>query len=287
MQMKASNLDRILAGALFLAILILGMVQIKVDGNPVAARWTTGILLPVLVSGFRYNPTGWWAQYKWFGDRIHYFVDEGVFFVPWFLGFTHLKADCREVPTEFDNAYVFTKDTVEFVVRRAKIVWQIANLNLYFNLASERGAVEKLLDDVFDQLVRQVIRENDAETVLGMQFSEEELVSRLMERWGIKIVRIIVPEPVPTSAEVRKALEAKMRETLERAAQMIEGGTFNDLVALLTKPKEEGGAGLSHSEAVAEAKLVIGQAQEKMETIRVDGDGGTALVASILGKGVK
>jgi len=114
------------------------------------------------------------------------------------------------------------------------------------------------------------------------------LIIKLSINRSIRIIRIIVSEVLPVSKEARRALEARKIEELERAAQVIEGGTVNDLINLLMRSREEGGEGLSHGDALVMAKLIIGKASEKMQTIRMDSeDGGRAVVASILEGGLK
>lgn len=277
--MQTSNLDRKLA-VFFLAIVMIVIVAMAlVTGRTERALWMGGMFLILFWSTVRWNKTGWCAQYKWAGDKIEYYTDEGLFLVPWFLGFTHIKNDCRDITTHLDEMQVFTKDKTQVSIRRSKIVWKIVHLGLFHNLAAEKGVtVEGLLDDVFDQEVRQCIKGNNLKDVLGMDFSKKG-GSQPLKRWGIEIVEIIVPEVAPTDPAVLEALQLKATEVFEREAQKEEAEGVIERIAqfMLT-------GNFTKEQAIEEAQLTAKQAGKNIDVKKILMDPtATAALEALLG----
>ena len=229
----------------------------------------------LFVTSWKYNQTGHGGQLKWLGSRRIIYFYEGWRFIPWWLGFTILVEDLREIPTEFDEMLVYSSNNAEFQVRKAKVIWQIFDLNKYHDLESEGGKVQKLLDDVFDQDVRQIINHHPWREILGMNFSKHgSEICASLARWGINLISIIVPEVLPVSKHVIDAIEGEMR--------MIQ---FDELVAHHMKPVAEGGGGMNKEEAEHQARLDMGETTDNRQTFKIEGnEGGGGLTAAALAK---
>ncbi|MFA6520694.1 MAG: hypothetical protein WCT44_03755 [Candidatus Paceibacterota bacterium] len=276
--MKAQNLDRVFGVIFAILVLAIGVLGEMTQLIP-NAKWTTGVLLVLVATGIRYNGTGWWAQFKWMGDRKQYFVDEGIFLVFWFLGFSADKFDCRKKVTPLKPTEATTADGARVLIDEIVITHQVEDLGAYTDVDPTNR--QNLLDNVVDKFVRKLIRANDLDVVMGMAFGENVAGSQL---WGVTIHEMIVPQVRIADPKLREVYELKKVELLEKEAQFTGGENFAKLMALLEKPIAEGGAGLEHDDAVKEAKLLTNQATETIQTINVDGDAGTAIVASLLGR---
>ena len=256
-KMQASHLDRVLAVILMLTAVVMGAFS-DLSGERNAAILGISLSFLLLLSCIRYNPTGWWAQYKFFGDRVEYYVNEGIFFVPWFLGFTHLKADCRDQIFRLSSVTVFTSDNIRVILREILIVWRIFHLGLYHNL--KREELTSLLDDVVDKNVKSPVRESGLRDVIKMDLGTTQILTRKdLENWGIEISKIIVSQPPePTDENVRTALQLETTEKFDQVGQRVKAQNLVSLVILFSTSQDKGGAGLNPEQAYEAAQIVIG-----------------------------
>ena len=275
------NIDRILG------LCFVGFVLVLAVTGVTTGIWELFVFVLVLLvwglTGLKNLPIGWKGQLLCFGQRQPYFVSEGLHWAP--PPFDFKTADCRDRIFRLDNARIFTVDGAEVEIREIAIVWKIFELKLFFELDSKE--LDQLLDDIVDKNVKSKIKDNKVRDVLSMDLGTEQVsTEKDLKRWGIEVIRVIVPEaPEPTDPKVKAAIQLEVAEKFERVGQTVEGEFIPFLVGLFMKPVSEGGAGMNHEEAVAEARLTTKQAApETLQRIKVDGDAASAIVASILGK---
>lgn len=226
-RMERSNLDRVLAGALTFINLLMGILG-NMTGEGDRAALAVAFYLLLLASCIRYNPTGWWAQYKWFGDRIQYYVDEGIYIVPWFLGFSSLAADCRDKPHKFKCVTAFTMDNVEVNLKEILIVTRIFHLGRYHQLDSTE--LRTLLNDIIDRDVLRKVKEEEGgvREVIKMVLSAKKTeggieAGKALRRWGMEVIEIVVPEaPLPTDPKVKAAIQIATAEKMEAEGDTVE-----------------------------------------------------------------
>lgn len=238
---KHSNMDIVL-GVLFMVLtIILGIFGIAIG---FAGAWLATIILIVLegaIIRFKKIEVGFKAQYLFLGTRIQYFVKEGWHVVLWPF-FKIKQIDCRAVTTAMDEQNVFTIDNVEVKVEKPSIVSQVVDVDLYQNLNPTN--LSGLLDDVVDENVRHKIRNTQLENVLGMKFSvDEDDIEHSLDRWGIDILRIIVPDVLPVNKEFIDSQELKTKEVLQREGQRVQARHHADLIKFFSGTEQLGNEG--------------------------------------------
>lgn len=260
------------------------MVVVLVSWN---WSWSWGLVFFLTIglgiwtwSGFKKIEIGWKGQLLYLAERQNSFLNEGWRWTPFPFGIK--KTDCRKKTTEIDAVKIFTSDNVEVLVKKISIVWQIINLNLYHGMDPEK--LDLLLDDVVDRNVREKVRTNKLENVLGMSLGTENVqTAQDLFAFGIQIIRIIVPEIVPANPDMLKDVESKEREKLEKVSQRVEMKHFARLVDSLMKPIKKGGQGLTREQAFEQAQLLTEKATKTISGFTLNSDALTALGA-LLGR---
>lgn len=253
---KESSAD-VFWGVLFIFLTIILGVLGTLAGF--TSAWLSAIILLVLgvtVIRFPKIQIGYKAQYLFLGKRIQYFVKEGRHVVPWPF-FKIKEIDCRAKTTLMDEENVFTEDNVEVKVEKPSVVWKIMEIGLYQDLNPEN--LSGLLDDVVDENVRQVIRNNSLKDVLGISFNvDDDDIIHTLDTWGIDILKIIVPDVVPVNQDFIKAQELQTKEVFEREGQIVEMNFVGNIRKIL-KEKH----GFSEEESYETSLLIIGKANPK------------------------
>ena len=272
--MEASNLDRWLSLPFFGVALVASIIGITLGNNPARGWEMLGVTLGLLISSSRYNQTGHWAQFKWAGDRLNYYTNEGFFVVLWFLGYQAKSKDLRDQTTGLDPITVFTQDSVEVLFKGVRIVWRIVHLGLFNNL--NPSDLPGLLDDVADRAIKLRVATGKLREVLVMRLDVEQVeTTEDLKRWGIEVVRLIVPAvPEIVDSNVKAALQLQATERFQREGQTVELDFFADEVADLVRK------GIPQAAAIEQAQLSLGSAErKKIQDYLLDPNGMAALVA--------
>src|SRR3989344_5734131 len=114
MKMQARYLDRVLW--VWFSILVLIPTAIAISFGFQRAWAVLAVYLVLFIPSLKWGPIGHWAQYTLGGDRKNYFVNEGAYIVPWFLGFGHIRRDCRVKVNKLEKTTAITKDGVEIEI---------------------------------------------------------------------------------------------------------------------------------------------------------------------------
>lgn len=210
-------------------------------------------------SGWKKLPIGWQGLRTWLGRRTGQKIEDGWQWASWPWGIQ--AEDCRARTTELDEMKVFTKDSIEVSIGKTAIIWEIFDVYAYLSL--NPGELKKLLDDAVDQNIRRQIRITDFDDIAGMEFGTS---AGTLERWGIRVVKIKVPDILPTDKKLRDAIQLAESENRERTGQRVEMKHLGDMVNDLMKPKSEGGHGLNQDQAYEAALLITGKADPKKIT---------------------
>jgi regulator of protease activity HflC (stomatin/prohibitin superfamily) len=238
--------------------------------------------------GWRKIEIGWRGQLLFLGQRIDAEIEEGWRWVP--LPFAIKPADCRQQIMPLDALEVTTSDNVRVKVG-ATVTYRVDDLNTYFGV--EVSGLKKGIDDARDAAIRSRVRTLSLEQVLS---SHDELGNELLTaleaeavEWGIKIIRVIIPEISPSDTEVSKDLELRERENLQRNGQRVELSHFDEMVNLLEKGGNLEGitfkGGASREEAVQQVRLALGQSTMAVDAKTITLDSATAtLIATFLGR---
>lgn len=261
--METTNSDRKVA-ILFIFILIIAAIAgIAYAGG----FWkTTLFMLWIIISaiwgisGKKMIEVGWKGQLLLFGQRQTVFFGEGLHWAPW--PWAIKPVDCRTKTTKLDPIKVFTSDGLEVTIKDMSIVWKVFNLDLYHNMDMEKFTT--LLDDVVDRNVREKIRTSTLEKILGKNIGTENVqTAQDLEDFGINIIKIVVPEIIPTNPEVLRGLELNQTENFEKIGQITEAKHINELITFFMTPTLERPNGLTQSEAIELTQLITGKAAPK------------------------
>ena len=286
MRRKEKKMDRILGIFCWVMVAVMA-IAVVVFSSASWPAWLLMVLWTIVLavwtaSGHRTVEVGWKGQLLLLGGRKSYFFPEGRRFAPWPLGI--LPADCRTKPVELDTIKIFTSDGSEVSIKNLSIVWQIFDLDLYHSMDPEK--IKVLLDDVVDRNVRTRVRTNTLKEVLGMNLGTENVqTSNDLQEFGIKVVRIVVPEIIPTNPKVIESIELERNERSEQIGQMVEAENFALLMAFLQKSLGEGGAGLTQAQAYEHAQLIVDKSKKSTTAFTLDSS--TAAMAAAVLKGIK
>lgn len=199
-------------------------------------------------------PVGYRGQILIFGSRVDLFTGEGRRFLPKPIGIE--PKDCRATTTKMKPLVCFTQDDIEVVGDNLAVVTEIFDLGL--NLKLNPKDLPDLLDDVIDTNVRKKIGSTPYNVVKNLD--SFDTTAETLERYGIRVVKIVVPAILPKDEKFRNAVQLEAAEERERLGQTVEANHNITLVNLFKKPKEEGGCGMTHGEAVKQSNLITGKA---------------------------
>ena len=282
-EMSASNTDRVLAFPFFLALLSIALMGVQ-QGHTDRAAVVVVVWVFLLVTSMKFNNTGHWAQFKWFGDRIIYYVDEGWFFCPWWLGFTYLPEDCRDQNFKLDNVKVFTSDDAEICFNEISIMWRIVELNLFHNL--EPGGLKRLIDDIVDLNIKRRVNQLGVREAVKVQFSTEHVQTTTdLGRWGLEVEMVMVPSaPRPTDPKVMAALQLEVAELLETEGDAVKIQNILKRVAELVAS-----GNYTKEQAIEQVQITTGEADKDINVQRILLDSSAqatlgALIAKFSGK---
>ncbi len=203
---------------------------------------------------------GFKGQLLLLGSRLKIIMDEGKNWIPWPFGVK--VADMRKVTKELDPVEIFTIDNIKVKIAKLSIVMQIDDLDTYHNVNPQD--LNTLFDDIVDSNVREKIRKNSLQDVLGMSLGVDGThISQDLTAFGIKIFKVVVPQVVPASDKTLQDLELKKGEQLQQEGQFVEAQHLGKLISFF---KTDEGGKMNHDEAVRMAKLVTGKANAQNMT---------------------
>ncbi len=168
------------------------------------------------------------------------------------------STDCREKVLELEPINAITKDNATVTVK-SSISRKITNLSNYFRV--DPHDLEKGIDDLVNEKIREIIRSKDLTEVLGMQLElgaattchvSDYMTNKI--HWGLVVTKVNVSSINP-GAEMTADLEVKKREELQQLGEMVEAKHFVNLVAMYNKPIAEGGAQMPPSAAAEQANI--------------------------------
>jgi regulator of protease activity HflC (stomatin/prohibitin superfamily) len=243
--------------------------------------WTVGFSFWIL-NGFKKIEVGSKGEILFLGERTKCVLEEGWRFIP--LPFGIKTADGREAVVELDELKIIIADKgddVEVIIT-GSVIRKITDPNKYFDV--DPATIRDGLNDIWDETIRTKIADKSLEDVLKMHVKLKKHVHSTMKKkvpdhWGIDVTQVNIAG-ITVDPEIKKALESKKREELEREAQNVE------LINFCKRVKELMAAGLSREQAVEQVQLTIGSASAKsIENKTFTLDSTTAgIIATGLGK---
>ncbi len=280
------NIDRWLG--VLCALFVFAITVVVFANRNLSASWGIACFLTIgltfwVLSGLKRIEIGWKGQLLFLGERSKYFFGEGWRWVPFPFGVK--TTDCRQTVKSLDPLKVITRDNVQVEIK-GSIIRQTEDLDKYFG--TEESGINQGLDDIWDATIRANVKETDLDNVLKMHVELGQQVHDAIgilasQNWGIKIIRVVIAGIEP-DVEVTKDLALKERENLQREGQVVEANHIIALVNLFKRSKTEGGAKMSHGEAVEMAQVITGKATSKKITGFTFSPEILLAVAKILGK---